>query len=365
MSFTDPTGRGWIALCVSLLLLGCASAQSPSVGGQSPAPVKIMCLGDSITEGLTGRAGWRYWLWRDLQGSGYVHVDFIGSQHGAFLGPPLYSNFDQDHEAYWGSRVDQLLQHMPSVFARGHIPDVVLIHAGHNDITQGQSVYVTAGEILSLVSAIRAVNRNCVFLVAQVIPTANASAAASLQTLNTLIGSWGPSYSMANSPILVVDQAGGFDPTTDLYDGVHPNELGERKMSEKWLRALGAVLGPFKTTLTHDPASGLLLARNLGGPPGQGFLTVLTTDPANANGGLGTGWFGGLHISWNEVLVQSTAAGPPFVGQLDLHGSSSSVFPIAVPASLMGVPIYSGTVAVASGTGGLIGYARPATVTVQ
>ena len=36
----------------------------------------------------------------------------------------------------------------------------------------------------------------------------------------------------------------GFDPNTQTYDGVRPNQAGEQMMSDRWFTALGAVLGP-------------------------------------------------------------------------------------------------------------------------
>ncbi|NRA95617.1 MAG: hypothetical protein HRU14_05345 [Planctomycetes bacterium] len=347
-----------LVVCTTLLLLG-------SVTAQGTAPVKIMSLGDSITEGQTGHAGWRYWLWNELQANGYSNVDFIGSQAGAFLGPPLYANYDQDHEGYWGARVDQLIQHMPSVFGRGHVPDIALIHVGHNDIIQSQSVVVTAGEILSLISEIRSVNRDCKFFVAKVIPTFDPWAAANLQLLNALIEAWSPSYALPTSPIVIVDQATGFDPIADLYDGVHPNEFGEKKMSEKWLRALAPALGSFKVTLSYDQTTGFISARNLAGPPNEDYVSVITTDPANANGGLGTGWFGGLHIPWSGLVAQVTAFGNPFTGQLDAHGASFGTHMSPVPPGLIGVPFYAVSVAIGHRTGALLGFGSPASVTAQ
>ena len=42
----------------------------------------------------------------------------------------------------------------------------------------------------------------------------------------------------AKSPIVLVDQATGFGDEDLLPDGIHPNELGEKKMASKWFTAL-------------------------------------------------------------------------------------------------------------------------------
>jgi lysophospholipase L1-like esterase len=61
-------------------------------------------------------------------------------------------------------------------------------------------------------------------------------------SLNKLIPGWAASKSTSKSPIKVVDQWTGFSTTTDSVDGVHPNDSGDQKMSDKWYPALTAFL---------------------------------------------------------------------------------------------------------------------------
>jgi hypothetical protein len=76
--------------------VGTASAESN--GG-----VRVMPLGDSITDGVgMGGGGYRVGLWQRFTQGGY-RVDFVGS---LFNGP---SNLgDHDHEGRSGWRIDQL-----------------------------------------------------------------------------------------------------------------------------------------------------------------------------------------------------------------------------------------------------------------
>src|SRR3954468_24495806 len=71
------------------------------------AAVKIMPLGDSITESFPGHASYRFFLYNQLVQAGY-DVDFVGSLTGVNGGAPLYSNFDQNHEGHSGIRTDQI-----------------------------------------------------------------------------------------------------------------------------------------------------------------------------------------------------------------------------------------------------------------
>ena len=59
---------------------------------------------------------------------------------------------------------------------------------------------------------------------------------------NKRIPEWAASKSTAQSPIEVVDQWTGFSTSTDTYDGVHPNDSGDQKLSDKWYPALTAFL---------------------------------------------------------------------------------------------------------------------------
>ena len=79
-------------------------------------------------------------------------------------------------------------------------------------------------------------------------------------------------------------------------------------------------------------------------PPFDLYLTVFSFDPANQGLGLGTGWWGGLHISLFEVLEQAGTGSPPFMGYLDAVGNATwSITGSAAVAGLSGVTIYSVT----------------------
>ena len=75
---------------------------------ESNSQIRIMPIGDSITEAEAGHASYRYWLWKRFEGAG-IDVDFVGSRHGVHRGRARFADFDQDHEAYWGWKADQLL----------------------------------------------------------------------------------------------------------------------------------------------------------------------------------------------------------------------------------------------------------------
>ena len=44
------------------------------------------------------------------------------------------------------------------------------------------------------------------------------------------------------SPLTLVDQYSGFDPSTMTYDGTHPNAVGDARMADRWFEKLTPVL---------------------------------------------------------------------------------------------------------------------------
>jgi lysophospholipase L1-like esterase len=199
---------------------------------------KIMPLGDSITEGWSGRDSYRPWLWNMLANAGYV-VDFVGNRTGIANGlTPPHPNYDQNHQGTSGWRADQIQANIVS-WANQNKPDVVLLHIGTNDINQGQSNTSTETEIRGIIDNLRSVVPNVKILLAQIIPyTVNQSAVADL---NNRIANIVTSKTTGQSPITKVDQNTGFN-TANLWDGIHPNATGEQFMADRWYPALQAAL---------------------------------------------------------------------------------------------------------------------------
>ena len=214
----------------------------------------IMPLGDSITEAQTGHASYRYWLWHELVDVGY-EVDFVGSMTGVYGGPPLYPDFDQDHEGHWGWRADQILIYIFG-WATTHNPEVVLMHLGHNDVGQGQTIPSTMNDLALIIGELRTANPDIVILLAQVIPCTGYSACALVPSFNAEIVILAATLNTPESPVIAVDHWTGFDPVTDTYDGLHPNEAGEQKMSSRWFATLNTLLDPIGLVFRNGFDSG-------------------------------------------------------------------------------------------------------------
>ena len=242
----------WILL--ALLLSACERAQTPATAPQParpPAPstdtaatalVRIMPLGDSITQGDSDHNTYRRPLWKSLRAEGY-NVDFVGSLRVNHRGPPPNDDFDHDHEGHWGWRVDEILGDIHR-WAEEYQPDVVLVHLGSNDVFQRQSLDSTLDELGELIDAVREAQPQATLLLAQILPTDSSAANTRIRNLNARIPELAAAKSTATSRVLVVDHFTGFDPASQTYDGVHPNADGDIHLSDRWLESLLLVLSP-------------------------------------------------------------------------------------------------------------------------
>ncbi|MCA9895579.1 MAG: cellulose-binding protein, partial [Anaerolineae bacterium] len=92
-----------------------------------------------------------------------------------------------------------------------------------------------------IVAILREDNSSVTILIAQLIPHTRGDHP-SLKAFNEELTPWADSLTNSDSVIIVVDQASGFDPMVDTYDGVHPNESGDEKMAIVWFQALSDIL---------------------------------------------------------------------------------------------------------------------------
>jgi acyl-CoA thioesterase I len=225
--------------------LGPDADNSTSVVHQrSNATVKIMPLGDSITESNTGQFSYRYYLWHLLLAKGY-RIDFVGSRYGVGNGPPANPDFDMDHEGHAGWKADEILAQI-QVWAMEASPDIVLLHIGHNDLCRGQSVTSTVSDIGGIIDVLRTVNPHVRVLLAQVIASAS-TCHTGIPALNASLPALVADKDRPESPLTLVDQYSGFDPSTMTYDGTHPNAVGDARMADRWFEKLTPVLDTLLT----------------------------------------------------------------------------------------------------------------------
>ena len=259
---TVPVFRFTSVLCL-LLFYTCTAATEP---------LRILPLGNSITQSDAGHLSYRYSLWKKLIDAN-IEVDFVGSHAVNYNGNPAWpkykgKSFDADNEGHWGWSADQVLHGNSgepskgklSQWLTGYTPDIVLMHLGTNDMFRNQPLKETLDELREVVKQIRAKNPKVTILLAKLIPAYEAKvgpqAANNIKLLNEQIPALVQELNSAASPVILVDQHTGFNATTgaDTWDGIHPNASGEEKMAQCWFEAIMEVAAPSAVALQNFDA---------------------------------------------------------------------------------------------------------------
>jgi lysophospholipase L1-like esterase len=254
MSTADERGVSWSsrrvhALVASLLALtfavGCAA-------DHSAARLRIMPLGDSITDGHGIPGGYRIDLWRMLGARG-IAVDFVGSLRN---GPAWLP--EKEHEGHSGWRIDQI-QALVDASLRKYRPDVVLLLIGTNDILGHYRVGTAPERLGALVDQMAADRPAMEILVSTIPPTDSAILNRQVVRYNAAVRQVVRRRAAAGRPIWLVD-GGGSLTRADLADGVHPNRTGYRKLARAWEAVPVRVLSPPRAATspaeTRQPALG-------------------------------------------------------------------------------------------------------------
>ena len=206
--------------------------------------LKLMPIGDSITRGAVNAPTYRCFLWGMLSKSSLPKFDFVGSMNTkvnqtepGISGCP-YKDFDVDHEGHEGWTTDKILKQIGG-WANTYTPDVALIHLGTNDLGAGQSIEGTVGEMDKIVDYLRTAKASVVIFIAGVIPdTFHANIDAKTKEYNSRLSAFCQEKSTTDSPIIFVDLYSKINPKTDIFDGLHPSDSGNKKMAEGWFQAL-------------------------------------------------------------------------------------------------------------------------------
>ncbi len=239
-----------LAACLLLALLG-------SLGGSAHAgiltkgvPVKIMPVGDSITEGKYTQGGYRKPLFDLLKANGYS-VTFVGKEDNG--DPANDTGFSKgmenpNHEGYGSARIGMLLaggtteKHtaLPiKTSLANNNPDVVLIMLGTNDIFGITATDKMQATLTKLVDSIFEQNPNIAVVLASVPPILKVPARnADVDAYNAVIPGIVEKEKALNHKIEFADIHSVFGPTDLSGDKVHPSASGYTKMAALWYSVL-------------------------------------------------------------------------------------------------------------------------------
>ncbi len=259
-------------------LLAAAVIVVLAVSPASAAPVKVWCLGDSITLGRmvseVPNPSYRYSLHKQLTASG-MDVDFVGTQFGFRIPNTLTPQdcldalpdwSDQEHDGWSGYPSQWILNGSGGFAGAANVaatlnPDIVLLHIGTNDAHKGYSQASSEASIQGIINAVRTVNPNVEFYVAQIIPVVPTNPLhAAINSLSAWIGNNIEAMSTSASPVHAVDMNTAY--SMDWFiDGVHPDNDGEDFMADQFFAAMTATPEPASITLMLLGAGTLIRRR--------------------------------------------------------------------------------------------------------
>ncbi|MDX6372608.1 MAG: hypothetical protein QOD98_1596 [Nocardioidaceae bacterium] len=229
-----------------LAALVCVPGASTAPAIPADEPVRILIIGDSMTQGSSGDWTYRYRLWKYLQASG-THVEFVGPRDdlleplsGAFGSHDYIDpDFDQNHAARWGLSMafpdeGESISELMTDFQ----PDVVVEMLGVNDLTwlQGnpeQLVHLTR----NFVANARAVDPD-VDLVLSRIPQPWWE---QVVTFNDLLDGVADDLDTPGSRVVSAQSDVDIVRADDTWDTFHPNSHGELKIAAHLADSLASI----------------------------------------------------------------------------------------------------------------------------
>jgi len=201
------------------------------VAAAQPSALRLEPLGDSITYGYqsTTGNGYRGPLWEELAGEGHS-LDFVGSVRAGTMSDP-------DNEGHSGWRIDQIAGITDSSLAT-YRPNVVTLMIGTNDLGQNYQVSTAPARLSALVDQIVNDDPTATVLVANLIVSTNTVVAPARPAYNAAVSSMVQSKQAAGKHVALVDMSALT--TTDLFDALHPNDGGYKKMADAWNQGIQA-----------------------------------------------------------------------------------------------------------------------------
>jgi lysophospholipase L1-like esterase len=216
---------------------GMSGNQTATPENEDPTAIRIMPLGDSITDGLTVAGGYRIKLWELIKDTG-VKVNFVGSMAN---GPSSLG--DRNHEGHSGWRIDQLDAKIND-WMETSTPQIVMLHIGTNDIAQGYSVSQAPDRLGKLIDKIcDKLPSNGKLFVSNLIPLTMTSVNGYNKEVERVV----KEKASQGKPIVFVEMYSKLT-TSDLADGVHANRGGYDKMADAWFEAIKDDLEVANTT---------------------------------------------------------------------------------------------------------------------
>ena len=285
------------ALTAASLALGMLCPLGTTAG--ETRQIRVMPLGDSITDGFTVAGGYRTPLWYMLRDKGIVdQIDFVGP-NGWYVDGVV----DYNHAGYSGysiadcpgrsgiyNFIDWLMQEYPA--------DVVMLQIGTNDIISSYELDSAGDRLELLVDSILTYIPEGGMLYVSTIPYMDADVttytdAYTAEEMDAAVDA----YNDKVKALVTKKQSEGKSVTqadvnsvltkADLSDGVHPSEDGYKKMAEYWCGVLSDYMSgnpapaqpatePTETTEPTGTTATAVLAGDVNGDSSVDVTDIIT-----------------------------------------------------------------------------------------
>lgn len=217
-------------------------------------PLRIMPLGDSITDGYNttaaGRGGYRGDLYDLLTAAGY-HVDFVGSRTLNSSNVP-----DPEHQGHSGWRIDQIDANMASYLAGHEHLDAVLMLIGTNDFAEEYrsftDIHTAIDRLDALILKIATLRPQTRILVSNLLWRREPENTEIQTVFNPHVEARCNAHAAAGRRVTFIDLRSALL-TTDLQDGLHPSPAGYTKLANAWFAKLQTLFTPQGSLLAPAP----------------------------------------------------------------------------------------------------------------
>lgn len=183
-----------------------------------------MTIIDSITYGFqsTDGNGYRGELFAKLSGNGNT-IDLVGSVRSGSM--PANSN-----EGHNGATIDQIASYASASLASR--PNVVLVHAGTNDMNLPLDPAGAPSRLGNLIDKILVTCPDALVLVSQIVTSGSAATRANILAYNEAIPGVVAARAAKGSKVMVVDMFTRLLAPDNYADDLHPNDGGYKIMGD-------------------------------------------------------------------------------------------------------------------------------------
>jgi|GEM_PF-62461 len=220
----------WLLLLAALSLPGSLAARN--------RPVRILCAGDSITDGLAATDSYRAPLKRELAKAG-LEVEFVGGRSGESNPASTLK-----HQGIPGLRVEQLAAQIDG-WVDAFTPDIVLLMIGTNNIWMGYDVEPAQKDLRALIDGLTTRHPAVRFIVSNIPPVDWPEWGEHAKTFNAVFPIL--ERELRRDNLSFVEVYSRFNVKQDLFatlggkpDRIHPSLRGHAKIAQAWAKAISA-----------------------------------------------------------------------------------------------------------------------------